>query len=119
MSATGASGLEEATVSGVNCKPKEKDGFDKRYNKMCEAIKTLAKNIAAKSAGANPAMSVPQQARSPPTSYRCGVVGHLSNYCKRNMGKKKPSAGENKTTFKCCKCGGYGHIAKNCVDLKN
>jgi len=37
-------------VAGVTSEVKEKDGLDKRYEKMCEAMKILSKSLTAISA---------------------------------------------------------------------
>jgi len=82
-------------------------------------METLAKNLATVSASAKSSQSAPQQMRSPPTCYRCGVVAHLSKQCKNEMDDKKTPSSDSKASFKCYKYGGYGHIAKNCADNKN
>jgi len=64
-SAMSASSVEEAMVAGVNSEVNEKEGFDKRYEKMCEAMETLSKSLTAMSAKASASVSTPQPARSP------------------------------------------------------
>jgi len=100
-------------------KPTGKDNFDKRCDKMCEVMETLVKNIAAVSTSVKTLLRAQMQAHLPPTCYKCGVVGHLSNQCKGEIDEKKASPTVGKVPFKCYKCGGYGHIARNCPDNKN
>jgi len=76
-SAMSASSVENAMVAGVKSEVKEKDGLDKRYEEMCEAMETLSKSLAAMSAKTSASVSAPQQARPPPTCYKCGVIGHF------------------------------------------
>jgi len=95
----------------VNSEVKEKDGLDKRYKKMCEAIKTLSKSLIAMSAKPSASVSAPQQARPPLTCYKCCVIGHFSNQCRTDVMDKKPEVNDSKSAFKCYKCGGFGHMA--------
>jgi len=114
-----ASNMEEAMVAEVNSEVKEKDGFDKRYEKMCEAMETFSKSLTAMSAKSSAPVSAPQAARLLPTCYKCGMVGHLSNQYRTEIVEKKPEMNDSKSSFKCYKCGGFGHMARNCADNKN
>jgi len=61
-----ADSMEEAMVAGVNSQVKEKDGLDKKYEKMCEAMETLSKSLTAMNTKARaPASAL----TSAPTSY--------------------------------------------------
>jgi len=64
-SAMSASKVEEAMIAGVNSEVKEKNGLDKRYEKMCEAMETLSKSLTAMSAKTSTSVSVPPQAHIP------------------------------------------------------
>jgi len=59
-SAMSASNVEDAVVAGVYSEVKKKDGFDIRYEKICEAMETLSKSLTTMRAKASTSMSAPQ-----------------------------------------------------------
>jgi len=65
------------------------------------------------------AVTLPQP-RVKPSCFKCGVKGHFSNQCKKNIADdEKVTPPDNKAPFKCYNCGGFGHIARKCPDNKN
>jgi len=59
------------------------------------------------------------QPRTIPTCFKCGVKGHFSNQCKKNVAdEKKAKPTDNKRPIKCYASGGFGHMVWRCPDNK-